>query len=248
MSISSLIPPLSLGRRRNLSLDEIEALLEILPQTSLLLDLANNQILLANSKATELTAFTRAELADLPIDHLLPGLSEKMENVIREGDEDQLPGQILLRNGSQAEIFISLKHLDAGSYIVATIDSVFAYQEEQAEHERQASRLDDILSLCRATQEQNIHSALENALQVSKDLTAASMSALYLGDPKAPGLQRRISFGSTEGFPERISPKELEHLIEPGFWILGRRVTTSLHKHARVSDFSYLATSPARKK
>ena len=62
MNRSLPIPNVPFLRNRQPSLQEVEGLLDYLPQACLLLDLEKNQIVLANARATELTAFTRSEL------------------------------------------------------------------------------------------------------------------------------------------------------------------------------------------
>ena len=248
MSISSLIPSFPRARRRNLNLREIEALLEILPQTAILLEFGSNKILLANAEATELTAFTRSELVNQTIDDLLPGFTEEVHNPKDGSIQSQIITKILKRNNSYEEVLVTITILDeVGSCVVATIDPMSLLQEKRSEFDRLESRLNNMLSLCQTTQGPNIQHALNKTLEIGRELTDASIQALYLADAKEPGLLLRFSDGKNNEFPKQIPPKEIEELDKPKLWLLGKRVTNVLQKIARKSDFAYLATSPIGK-
>lgn len=205
MSIFSLIPAFPRFRRRNLNLQEIEALLEILPQTALLLDFGANKILLANAEATELTAFTRSELVNQKIDDLLPGFTEEVQNSKDGSVQNQITTKILKRNKSNEEVLVTITFLDeVGSCVVATIDQISLIQGKRSEVDRLESRLSNMLSLSQTTQGPNIQNALNQTLAIGRELTGASIQALYLADPKEPGLLLRFSDGNKNEFPIQL--------------------------------------------
>ena len=88
---------------------------------------------------------------------------------------------------------------------------------------------------------------LTSYLEIGGELTDASIQALYLADPKEPGLLLRFSHGHNNEFPNQLPPQEIEELNEPQLWLLGKRVTNVLQKYARKSDYTYLASSPVGK-
>ena len=248
MSIFSLIPTFTRSRRRNFNLQETEALLEILPQTAILLDFTSNKILLANAEAAELTAFTRSELVDLTIGDLLPGFTEEVQNNKDGSIQNQISTNLLKRNNSYEEVLVTITFLDeVGSCAVATIDPISLIQEKQSEFDRLESRLSNMLSLCQTPQGLNVQNALNQLLEIGGELTDASIQALYLADPKEPGLLLRFSHGHNNEFPNQLPPQEIEELNEPQLWLLGKRVTNVLQKYARKSDYTYLASSPVGK-
>jgi PAS domain-containing protein len=57
-------------------LAEIEGLLELIPAASLLVEVRNHRILLANALATELTAYTRSDLDGMAFATLIEKLDE----------------------------------------------------------------------------------------------------------------------------------------------------------------------------
>lgn len=245
MSKSLFLPALPLLRRRHLNLREIENLLELLPYAALLLETQTNQILLTNAKATEITAYTRAEMIKLDIDSLLPGLVDQYNVQASDGSGNIFPTDILKRSGSKEEVFVTLYHLDEiGSCVLASIETVSSHEQPKAERQRLAHRLQGMLSLVLAIQEPNVQHALEQVLQVGQNITGASVLVIYLADPKNPGVQRRTSIGKADYLPQRIPPAEIGEMLEPNLWTLGKRVTNSLQKSARTENLSYVATTP----
>jgi len=65
-----------LGKRQKPESDNYEALLELIPYAVLLVDPKSQQILLANSLASDLSAYTRSELTGLGITTLIPNWEE----------------------------------------------------------------------------------------------------------------------------------------------------------------------------
>ena len=62
MKARQLFPDLTLLKRRTLELGEFAALLEILPNAAVLVEVKQGEIILANARTTELTAYTRQEI------------------------------------------------------------------------------------------------------------------------------------------------------------------------------------------
>ena len=106
MNLPSQIPRIPFLNPRQPNLEEIEALLDLYPFASLLADLKRDRILLANAKTTELTAFTRAELADMLLSTLFPNLSSG-DSASRafetEGQASTLTTQCLTHSGTDID-------------------------------------------------------------------------------------------------------------------------------------------------
>ncbi len=76
MTISG-IGELPLFKRRSSGTQELEALLDLLPQPTLIADAHTRRILFANAQATQLSAYTRHELGELDLPTLLPDLNSE---------------------------------------------------------------------------------------------------------------------------------------------------------------------------
>src|SRR5512136_2567697 len=62
----------------NVSVPELQALLDLCPEAVVLIDTRENRVLLANSRTTELTAYTRVELNGLDLAVLIPSIINEM--------------------------------------------------------------------------------------------------------------------------------------------------------------------------
>ena len=123
MSLASRVPRLSFLGRRGLDLAEIEALLDLFSHAAILVDLQLNRILLANAKATELTAFTRADFADMALSALFPHLNPDDFSLDPHQVQKSLSGSCLAHNGNQLEVIITLYPLNArGSWLLASLE------------------------------------------------------------------------------------------------------------------------------
>ena len=82
MSTFSPFRALGLSQRHKLGAAEVQAMIDYLPEAALLVDLKQSIVVLGNSKATELTAYTRAELAGLSLQTLFTPFDGSGENLL----------------------------------------------------------------------------------------------------------------------------------------------------------------------
>lgn len=245
MSLASRLPKLSFLGRRGLDLAEIEALLDLFPHAALLVDLQLKRILLANAKATELTAFTRAEFAGMALSALFPYLNRDDFSLDADQVQKTLAGNCLAHNGNPLEVIITLYPLSAqGNWLLASLEPAVIHQLQQSERQRHSQRLQDLQTLAQACQEGNLDQALETALESGQKLTGASHLAIYLYEPKDPKITCKLAWGDPQDLPGQIAPSDVNALLSPALWIPGKRPSTTLHRKARVMNFNYLASAP----
>lgn len=243
MSKPSFLPTMALFRRRHPTLAEIEVLLDSLPQASLLLDLQANRILLANARATTLTAYTRAELTSLELSELLPAFADFLQQ-LQEG-ASPVETSLCTRSGAALEVFASLTRLGGqDAWALLAFESAAAQQLEAAERQRQAQRWEYLNELASAGQKDDAAQAVQTALEAGHRLTGAEILAVYLVDGQVPGLERTAGWGPVELLPEQIPAAEISGVLEPIPWVSGKRPLTSLHRAARAARLSYLAAAP----
>ena len=70
MIVKSQIPYFGPAKQLDMGFDVVD-MLDLLPEAGLVVDLQKNTVLVANSKATQLTAHTRQELTTISLDSLL---------------------------------------------------------------------------------------------------------------------------------------------------------------------------------
>lgn len=245
MNLTSRLPKLPILGRRGLDFAEIEALLDWYPHPALLVDLHQNRILLANAKATEITAFTRAEFADMALSAFFPELRPDEFSLAPDQIQKTLASKCLTHNGNELDVIITLHPLNPlGNWLLVSIEPAVIHQLQQSERQRHSQRMEDLQILAQASQEQNLDQALHTALQSGHKLTGASHLAIYLYESEEPSLNCKVTWGESQDLPGQIAPSDVNALLLPVLWIPGKRSNTSLHRTARAMSFNYLASAP----
>ncbi|HZD57456.1 MAG TPA: ATP-binding protein [Anaerolineales bacterium] len=248
MNLPSRIPRFAFLNRRQPNLEEIEALLDLYPIASLLVDLQRDRILLANAKATELTAFTRMELTDMPLGTLFPNLSpgDCIPSDFNTGKKTfTLTTPCLAHSGTQIEVILTSNRLaTAGSWALLTVQPLAIHEHEQSERQRLTQRLKDFHALANTFLKADIDQALKAAVEIGHNLTGAAHLGVYVYDSPGPQLMRRVVWGDQENLPAEISPADAGTLTRSTLWAPGKRTHTALHRHARASGYTYLASVP----
>ena len=248
MNCSLPIPNVSFLRSRQPSLAELETLLDYIPQASFLLDLEKHRIVLANAMATELTAFTRAELIKSDLAELLPFLSNHIQDIYSSSKPEPYIDTIATRQGQGLEVRVQVASLDeAGTWGLLTCEPSRLREREAAEQKRRTDRLLDLYSLVKSNQEANTERALQLALEAGHQLTGADTLAIYLIPADKPGLQRHLAQDLQDfSLPEFIAADEVDDYLEPATWEPGQRASNTLFRAARVAKMGYLQTYPLR--
>ena len=231
MNRSLSIPNVPFLRNRQPSLAELENLLDFLPQASLLLDLEKGCIILANGKATELTAFTKEELINFELADLLPFLSNHIQDYPGSHKSETYIDKLATRHSSSLEVRVQLARLDPqGMWGLLIIEPSDLRELDAAEKRRKLERLNDLYSLASAGQISDSQYALQAALDAGSNLTGADILSLYLVAPDQPGMERSLTQGSPDVLPEIIEPDEIDVFLQPVTWEPGKRASNSLFR------------------
>lgn len=246
MNRSLPIPNIPFLRSRQPSLAELESLLDYIPQASLLLDLDKHSIVLVNAMATELTAFTRAELVEFDLDELLPFLSNHIQELYSSSKADSYIDTIATRQDQGLEVRVKVASLDEdGTWGLLTCEPSGLRERTAAEQQRRSDRFSDLYSLVKSTQEENIIRALQLALEAGHQLTGADTLAIYLVPADKPGLEKKLAQDSQDfSLPDFIEPDEVNVFLESTSWEPGERASNSMFRAARVAKMGYLQTYP----
>ncbi len=245
MNRSLPIPKVPFFRNRQPSLAQLDQLLDHFPQASLLLDLGKNSIALANAKATELTAFTRAELIDSGFGDLLPFLPNHVQGILNSSKTDHYFDKLTTRLGSSIEVHVELVPLDSdGSWALVIIEPSGFRVQAAAEERRRSERLSDLIELVKSNQEEDIDNAIQQALEIGQNLSGADILALYLTQPGASGFELNYHLGSQIDLPKILRVDELEEFREQSSWEPGNRASNLFFRAARIAKMGYIRTFP----
>ena len=226
---------------------EIETLLNNLPQAAVIVNNSNNRIYLANTKATELTAYTRSELAEVDYRSLFQVIKSDSSEEDEGGEENKVPSplELLKRGGSKSIVQISYNPLgENNKFTLVTFELDEQFRLHKQEEERYRSLWDHLNQLSKAVLLTDLEKSLTSILKVGSDLIGASTMLLYQVNSQNPNLRQISSIPSEQNFPEEITAQDFSYLQSPFLWMKGKRAVISLHRLAHSSNLSYLASVP----
>jgi two-component system sensor histidine kinase AtoS len=233
----------TLGRRRAPGLPEFEAILDLLPKAAILVDSQTFRINSANARASELTTFTRAELADLD----LRTLFTHPDDTALKKPELFEPRTVTLnrRNGSKVLVRLLPATIPTkAKWVILTLEEEVFLQRIQAEQQRSKELWENLQLLASALQQPDLETSINLALLAARDLTGAGLVALYRANNNSPEVDRFIGLGEIKFLPEKLSPLDLTALAKPHLWIPGKRHLSDLHRVGHSMKLNYMATAP----
>jgi PAS domain S-box-containing protein len=226
---------------------EIETLLNSLQQAAVIVNNSNNHILFANTKATELTAYTRSELYEVDYRSLFQVIkldagdeSEKGESVTNPS-----PVELLKRGGSKSLVQVSFSPLgENNKFALLTFELDEQLRVLRQDEERYQSLWDHLNQLSKAVVSIDLEKSLPMILEVGLELTGTSIMCIYQMSGQGPSLQRIAYVGSDHAFPEEMIGQDFTLLQTPVLWVKGKRAILSLHRLAYSTNISYFASAP----
>lgn len=250
MNTFSSLQALGLSLRHKLGSAEVEAIIDYLPEAALLVDLRRNVIVLGNSKATELTAYTRAELAGLSLNTLFISPDEINKSLIELllNPEPNLRLDVLKRGGSRTTCIIKVVSLNPQRYFhLVTLETKSSIEQRQRALERKDLVWETMQSLAGISYQFAIDDVLNTILIACRNLTGGAYFAIYQASGDQPVYIQRAELGQIgeeEAFPKQLSPSDVVTLSGSSVWLTGKRPICFLHRIARSANFSYIATIP----
>lgn len=238
---SSIIPDISSIIKRTPGIKEIEAILELLPTPTLLIDTKSSQILLANSKSTELTAYTKAELNEIKINTLLPTFSE-----INTASTDQTTNNetiLIQRSGLPTVVKIETNLLgNQNQWQILSLVKSTLIQQLEVEEALKNQRWNALYILTKAPLNKSPDEAYQKILQAGQLLTGASILGYYLPSHQEKKLRLKYYWGDKSLFPEIIDIAEVDHLRLPFIWEPGKRALSAIHRAALAAKVNYIGS------
>ena len=233
--------------------NDLETILELIPHAAVLLDLKSKNILLANAKTSELTLYTRSELAGLSIINLLSNWdgdpAGEIDACFISPDDSATPkrqvvAQLIPRNRTPITIQIICARIPTGSQQALTILEPIDPGTSSAESTNLTQIWQSAGILATAQQETDLDTALKLALTAGSTLAGRKILAIYRAHEDSPHLQRYASLGPADLLPEYLSAQNLIHLKKPGEWRTGKRPICELQRAARAARLTFLASAP----
>ncbi len=235
------------GQFSALGTAEIETLLNSLPHAAVIITNNDNHIYLANTKATELTAYTRSELAEVDYRNLFQVIRADDSVVNEQGDEAKYPSpvELIKRGGAKSAVQVTFNPLGENNrYSLLTFELDEQYRLRKEEEESHHSLWDNLNQLSKALLSPEYEKSLMQIVEAGIELTGSSMLCIYQVGSQNPSLKRSIAVGSDHIFPEEINAQDFSYLQTPMVWVRGKRAVISLHRMGHMSNISYIASAP----
>jgi two-component system sensor histidine kinase AtoS len=248
MRNSSPLSNLSLRRRPHPGIHIIDELLDTLPEAALLIDAQENRLISANARVVEMTAIPRSDLIEMDLAKLFNTTDKHIFSPNEGEKERQLELQLKKRGGVLTDVQVSQTCLDTqGRWSLITLEPISLRDQRRAAINRQGQLWQALSTLAAAAQEEHLLDALCLALEAGGLLTGASLLVVYQVDGLSYSLKRLSAVGNADILPEQIHPQDVIPLQTPHLWTPGKRSQSSLHRAARASNLSFLASVPLGK-
>lgn len=230
--------------KRTPHLEEINHILDLFPRAALLVDTSQGQVILANSRAVELSAYPQHELNGMRLEEIFDGEDwRELPEISHQVTIEPILLNLLRRDRTTLAVQAEMQKIAGNNHwYLLSLETLSEIEHRQAESQRQELLLEKLSHLVSATQMDELHVALQLILEIGNELTGASILAIYQAQGK--NLELTLSAHIGQPLPERLPSQDLIHLHTAQMWTPGKRAHVSLHSHARAQGFTYLASIP----
>lgn len=226
-----------LGKTQEDSLSIYKNLLNILPDPAIVVDLIEKNISFFNANFLKLTSFSPGELNSVPINTILD-----LDKVIHADFIDPFQFEITKRNKQIVEGYAWKYNFDDRNSKL-----ILCFNEEQTFLEKQKSWQDRLFQtmngLLRLIEEEDLIVSLQKSVKLIENFFETPHVNIYQVNSDSPDLNRIPGDTESDLLPFTLPSTDIRLDPKTNIWVPGQRVNTELHKIARISNLSYLATS-----
>jgi two-component system, NtrC family, sensor histidine kinase AtoS len=244
MVMTKTIPEAATMPNPSLSASEISFLLDIVEEAAFLIMSPNNQIIAVNAKATELTAYTRVELAGRQFSQIASYGHQTGERLSTRNFKKQPPVvKIINRHNKKTLCYAITTPITAEYRLITLRPAQGSVKFKSTSHSGEAYQ--KIYEMIMVSMELENNRAIDKILKIGCELIEAETLALFIGNGPNPSFRKIANFGNDKLLPAELSPRELAHFTKETLWTNTQRsIVTVLHQSARSSGYSFLATCP----
>lgn len=216
----------------------IQNMLEMISEAAIVYDNDQNKVLNANSAFLVLSAYSLQEVVNAPLEELFTLLDWTRLN---QGD----PQSSMLKLRNRPEMPVNLRATVIDPVSSWRVIRVTSQTESQMSSGRWFEKIMGVLQvLPDLVRENDLENSLKKITQISHDLFDTNLVCIYHANSQIPELQKLVTLEELTFFPETLPSTDLIRLSSANLWMPGRRMTTTLHRSARVGGLSYVATVP----
>jgi PAS domain S-box-containing protein len=212
-------------------------LLNVIQDPAIVFDVINKEINYYNTNFLKLTSYSPVELSALPINSIFD-----VELVLNADFVEPFLLEITKRNKQIIEGYAWKHNLDDKSSKLVVL-----FNEEQVFLEKQKSWQDNLFqtmnNCLRLIEEDDLVTALNKAVKLLETFFETPHVTIYQAKSDLPELTRIPGNTESDLLPFSLPSSDVRLDQKTTIWTTGHRVQTELHKIARISNLSYLATS-----
>lgn len=227
--------------RRKPGLYEFNQILELVSEPALLVDEKSGRILLANSKACDITGMPQEALVQAKLDEIIRPVQPVSDRDIEPAEQDHF----MLSQSDGSNLLIRVNFADISNQYAWQVLTILVPDEANKQDLFSISSshlwkyhqmLDEAINHSRLSE------ALNLVLQAGQGLTGGSALAIYQAAGQNLELHCRASLG--DALPQQLSPQDLIHLRSPHFWSAEETPQSGLHHLVLEDGYNYLTTVP----
>ena len=221
---------------------EFNAVLNIIEDAVLLIDGFRGIILAGNSHLLQMTAFTQVDLVGAPLTKLFdePGnlplnIESQQENILKRYGREGL--RVVLQS-----ILVDT----SSSWVLLLLVPMDTYLQNQLKAHQDEKNIRSLQKLLSMNSQPDLSSSLTAAIDAGQNFLNAPLVAIYQAESQYPQLEKINSSEEKpdEAFPRLMGSTDFIRLRQPTIWQPGKKMTSELHRAARVNNLHYLASMP----
>ena len=219
---------------------EISAVFNLLPEAALLFNRDRQEILFANRKFLELTAFTLHEIAGKPYSDFLLNYEPAFWDAT-----EAMRAQLVKRLASPIEVEVNSVILDKdANWILLRVSEVVQGSYDDLSPEQKIDLLLDLIAFGDVSDEQKLYDLV---LETIRKLLGTDLISVYRGESHRPQAVR-VAMRGAEVFSSVLSSADVIRLSEVVVWEPGKKMVAELHRQGRIAGLKYVASVPIGQK
>jgi len=232
-----------------LKTSEINQLLDISPDPSILVANADLLILAANAAMSELTGYTRKELLSLQLDVLLPELSMIKGDETSNLELHSSKGHkidLISRRKQKIKTLIQAKVLGNNRRLsVYRLNPLSKIHAKKISSDQDSTQMDAIIAISKVFYQPDLDGALDIIIEVGKEILSAESLGIYKIDSNHPQL-KSVRLDNPRGFlPATITTTDFfSHYKETQFSPPFKPPLSPLMERAAEKGSSFVISSP----
>lgn len=226
-----------LGKTQEDSVSIYKNLLNVIPDPAIVVDINQKEINFFNSNFLKLTSYSPGEIYSIP-----PGSLFDMDLVINSDFIEPFYLEITKRNKQVVEGYAWKYNFDEkNSKLIVLFNEEQVFVEKQKSWQDQLFQtMNDILHLIEAD---DLIFAQQKVVKLLEKFFETPHVSIYEFKSDIPELIRIPGETNSDILPYTLPSSDIRLDQKTNIWVPGQRVQTELHKIARISNLSYLATS-----